>query len=57
MIKHFNTAMSAGSSSGSGKGGSGMGTIIWVALIGAAVYFGYKYLTRNNQPVVTRDED
>ena len=57
MIKHFNTAMSAGSTSGSGKSGSGVGTIIWVALIAAGVYFGYKYLTRNNQPVVTTDDD
>lgn len=56
MIKHFNTAMNAGSTSGSGKS-SGVGTIIWVALIAAGVYFGYKYLTRNNQPVVKTDED
>lgn len=55
MIKHFNTAMSTGSSSGSSKGG--VGTIIWIALIAAGVYFGYKYITRTSQPVITKDND
>ena len=33
MIKHFNTAMSAGASSGAGKKGTGMGTFVMIALL------------------------
>ena len=57
MIKHFNTAMSAGSSSGSSKNGSGIGTVVLIAILAAGAYFGYRYLTRRNQPVVKTDED
>jgi len=57
MIKHFNTAISAGAASGSGKKGGGMGTIVVIVALAAVAYFGYKYLVKRNQPVVTTDED
>ena len=56
MIKHFNTAITAGTTSGS-KGGKGIGTIVLIALLAAGAYFGYRYLTRRNQPVAKVDED
>jgi hypothetical protein len=51
MIKEFNTMTSA-SKGGSGKG---MGTLIWVVLAGAALYFGYKYIQKRNTIVVEED--
>lgn len=57
MIKHFNTAMSVGSSNaGSGKG-KGMGAFIVIAILAVGAYFGYKYIVSRNQPVKTQDED
>jgi uncharacterized membrane protein len=57
MIKHFNTAMSAGAVSGTSGKKSGMGTIVVIAVLAVAAYFGYKYIVRRNQPVVVQDED
>jgi hypothetical protein len=58
MIKHFNTAMSAGASSGaSGKKGSGMGTFVMIALLAVGGYFAYRYIQRRNQPVIIENED
>lgn len=57
MIKHFNTALSAGASSGTGGKKSGVGTIVMIAVLAAAAYFGYKYLVKRNQPVIVQDED
>lgn len=57
MIKHFNTAVSAGTSSGSTKGGKGMGTILVVGLLLVGGYFAYKYITKRNQPTTVTDED
>lgn len=58
MIKHFNTAMSAGmTSGGSTKKGGGIGTILVVGLLLVAGYFGYKYIVKRNQPIKTQDED
>jgi hypothetical protein len=57
MIKHFNTALSAGTASGTSKKGGGMGTIILVGLLLVGGYFAYRYITKRNQPVKTQDED
>jgi hypothetical protein len=58
MIKHFNTAMAAGASSGaSGKKSSGMGTFVMIALLAVGGYFAYRYIQRRNQPVVIENED
>jgi hypothetical protein len=58
MIKHFNTALSAGTSAaGSSKKGGGMGTIVLIGILAVAAYFGYKYIVKRNQPIVTSDED
>ena len=57
MIKHFNTAVSAGTTSGSAKGGKGMGTILVVGLLLVGGYFAYKYITKRNQPTTVTDED
>jgi|APGre2960657404_1045060.scaffolds.fasta_scaffold610270_1 hypothetical protein len=58
MIKHFNTAMSTGASSGaSGKKGTGMGTFVMIALLAVGGYFAYRYIQRRNQLVVVENED
>lgn len=57
MIKHFNTAMSAGASSGASKKGSGMGTFVMIALLAVGGYFAYRYIQRRNQLVVVENED
>jgi len=57
MIKHFNTAMSAGSSSGGSGKGKGVGTFIVIAGLGLLAYLGYRYITRKSQPVIQTDED
>jgi hypothetical protein len=56
MIKHFNTALSAGASSGTGKKG-GVGTIVVIGVLAALAYFGYKYVVTRNQPVIANNED
>jgi hypothetical protein len=56
MIKHFNTALSSGFSSGGGKKG-GIGTIVVIAILAGVAYFGYKYLVTRNQPVVKSNEE
>ena len=58
MIKHFNTAMTAsnGTASKSGKGGM-MGTVVVLALLAGAAYFGYKYIQSRNQPVKREELD
>lgn len=57
MIKHFNTAMSAGASTGAGKKGTGMGTFVMIALLAVGGYFAYRYIQRRNQLVVVENED
>jgi hypothetical protein len=58
MIKHFNTAFAASNNSTpkSGKGGM-MGTVVMIALLAGAVWFGYKYIQSRNQPVVRQEEE
>lgn len=51
MIKEFNT-MTSSSKGGSGKG---MGTIIWLLLGGAALWFGYKYIQKRNTIVIEEE--
>lgn len=50
MIKHFNTAMSMPNSKGSSSKGMGGTIVIGLALV-AALYFGYKYIEKRNQPI------
>lgn len=57
MIKHFNTAMSVGSKSGSSKSGKSIGTVVMIGAFALIAYFGYKYLIQNNQPVTNTNED
>jgi hypothetical protein len=57
MIKHFNTALSSSSSSGSSKSGKGIGTIVMIGALALIAYFGYKYLVERNQPVAKTNED
>lgn len=47
MIKHFNTAL--GSASGSGSAKKGGGALIWVLVLGVAVYAGYKFIENRNR--------
>lgn len=49
MIKHFNTAL--GTASGSSPAGSkkGGGALIWVLLLGVAVFAGYKFIENRNR--------
>ena len=50
MIKQFNTAL--GSTSGSGSTSSskkGGGALIWVLVLGVAVYAGYKFIENRNR--------
>jgi hypothetical protein len=48
MIKHFNTALgsASGSTSGSKKGG---GALIWILVLGVAVFAGYKFIENRNR--------
>jgi hypothetical protein len=57
MIKHFNTALSSGTASGTSKKGGGMGTLVVIALIAAVAYFGYKFVVERNQPVSKSEEE
>ena len=55
MIKHFNTAMSAGTSGSTGKKGMG-GSILMIGLVIAGLYFGYKYIQKKSTLKVTTEE-
>lgn len=58
MIKHFNTAMAASNGTAPKSGKSGMmGTVIVLALIAGAAYFGYKYIQSRNQPVRKEEQE
>jgi hypothetical protein len=48
MIKNFTTALgtASGSTSGSKKGG---GALIWILVLGAAVFVGYKFIENRNR--------
>jgi hypothetical protein len=50
MIKHFNTAMSMPGGKGGSSKGMGGTLIIGVGLI-LALYLGYKYIEKRNQPI------
>ena len=58
MIKHFNTAFTASNTTApkSGKS-SGIGTVVVLALLAGAVYFGYKYIQNRNQPVRKEEQE
>lgn len=58
-IKHFNTALAAGSgksSSGSKSGGNYTGLIIGLAVVGLIAYGTYRYI-QNQQPVSKPQDD
>lgn len=58
MIKHFNTAMAASNGGAPKSGKSGMmGTLVVLALIAGAAYFGYKYIQSRNQPIKREELD
>lgn len=52
MIKEFNTMTGSVAKGGSGKG---VGTFVVLAVIGAALWFGYKYIQKRNTIVVEED--
>lgn len=59
MIKHFNTAFAAsntGTTAKSGKSGM-MGTVVVLALLAGAAYFGYKYIQSRNQPIRKEEQE
>lgn len=58
MIKHFNTAFAASNNSAPKSAKSGMmGTVVVIALIAGAAYFGYRYIQSRNQPIRKEEQE